>query len=90
MGGLALVIGLAFLASFYLALSSQTSVLGRRLQQMEAERAMLVREDAHLRDQIARAASVTTLMQRAVAAGYVTTGTVVFLPIDPIEVLEQE
>jgi len=86
LGGLALVIGLAFLAAFYLALSSQTAVLGRRLQEMEAERTMLVRENAHLRDQIARGASITALMQRAFAAGYVTTSTVLFIAIDPTEV----
>ena len=83
LSGLALVLGLALLASFYLALSSQTGVLGRRLQQMEAERARIVRENAYLRDQIARTASVAKLMERALAAGYVTTGTVLFVPVAP-------
>jgi cell division protein FtsB len=83
LSGLALVGGLALLAAFYLALSSQTAVLGRRLQEMEASRMMLVRENAHLRNQIAHTASVAGLRQRAIAAGFVTTGTVVFIPIDP-------
>ena len=54
LAGLALVGGVALLAAFYLALSSQTAVLGRRLQEMEEERAQIVRENAYLRDQIAR------------------------------------
>ena len=90
LSGLALVLGLALLAAFYLALSSQTAVLGRRLQQMEEERAKMVRENAYLRDQIARTASVATLMQRALAAGYVTSGTVLFVPVTPIQVQDHE
>ena len=90
LSGLALVGGLALLAAFYLALSSQTAVLGRRLQEMEASRMMLVRENAHLQDQIARTASVARLRQRAVAAGFVITGTVVFMPIDPGQFLDTE
>lgn len=81
--GLALVGGLALLAAFYLALSSQTAVLGRSVQQMEAEHAVILRENAYLRDQIARAASAATLIERAVAAGYVTSGTVRFIPVEP-------
>ena len=81
--GLALVSGLALMAAFYLALASQTAVLGRHLQEMEATRVVVVRENAHLRDQIARTASVGQLRQRAVAAGFVASGTVVFLPVDP-------
>jgi cell division protein FtsB len=81
LSGLALVGGLALMAAFYLALASQTAVLGRHLQEMEATRAALVRENAALRDQIARAASVSHLRQRAIAAGYVTSGTVVFIDV---------
>ncbi len=81
--GLALVSGLALMAAFYLALASQTAVLGRHLQEVEATRVVVVRENARLRDQIARTASVGQLRQRAVAAGFVTSSTVVFLPIDP-------
>ena len=69
------------LASFYLLLSSQTAVLGRRVQKMEVERTEMVIDNAHLRDQIARAASAAELMQRALAAGFVTTGTVRFVTI---------
>jgi hypothetical protein len=82
LGGLALVCGLALLAAFYLALSSQTAMLGRHLQEAEATRAMMMRENAYLRDQIARAASVARLRQRALAAGFVTTSTIVFVPVD--------
>lgn len=82
LSGLALVSGLALMAAFYLALASQTAVLGRHLQEMEATRVVVVRENAHLRDQIARTASVAQLRQRAIAAGFVTSGTVVFLPVD--------
>jgi len=60
-------------------------VLGRRLQEMEEERAVIVRENAYLQDQIARNSSVTVLWQRALEAGYVTTGTLVFIPVEPIE-----
>jgi hypothetical protein len=84
LGGLALVCGLALLAAFYLALSSQTAMLGRHLQEVEASRAMMMRENAYLRDQIARTASVAQLRQRALAAGFVTTGTVIFVPEDLI------
>lgn len=79
-GGLALVGGLALLAAFYLALSSQTAVLGRQLQEMEATRVKIVRENASLMDQVSRAASVSDLTNRAVSAGYVSTGTVLFFP----------
>ncbi len=82
-GGLALVGGLALLAAFYLALSSQTAVLGRQLQEIEATRAKIVRENASLRDQIARDASVSKLTERAVSSGYVFTGTVHFITITP-------
>jgi hypothetical protein len=74
---------LALLAAFYLALSSQTAVLGRRLQEMEAKRTLIVRENAYLRDQIARATAVSELMERALAASYVTTSTVLFVPVGP-------
>jgi hypothetical protein len=86
--GLALVSGLALMAAFYLALSSQTAVLGRHLQEMEATRSVIVRENAHLHDQIARTASVSQLRQRAIAAGFITSGTIVFLPISPTQFLD--
>jgi hypothetical protein len=86
--GLALVSGLALMAAFYLALSSQTAVLGRHLQEMEATRSVIVRENAHLYDQIARTASVSQLRQRAIAAGFITSGTIVFLPISPTKFLD--
>jgi hypothetical protein len=85
LGILALVAGLMLLAFFYLALSSQTAVLGRRVQKMEVERTELVIDNAHLYDQIVRAASATELMHRALAAGYVTSGSVRFVPIVPRE-----
>jgi cell division protein FtsB len=90
LAGLALVGGVALLAAFYLALSSQTAVLGRRLQEMEEERAQIVRENAYLRDQIARAASATALMDRALTAGYVTSGTIYFIPVGQNQNLENE
>lgn len=83
LSGLVLVGGLAFLAAFYLALSSQTAMLGRHLQDMEAEQTVVLRENAYLRDQIARTASSSALMQGALSAGFVTTGTVRFIPIVP-------
>jgi hypothetical protein len=86
--GLALVSGLALMAAFYLALSSQTAVLGRHLQEMEATRSVIVRENAHLHDQIARTGSVSQLRQRAIAAGFITSGTIVFLPISPTKFLD--
>jgi hypothetical protein len=49
-----------------------------------------VRENAYLRDEIARTASVATLMQRALAAGYVTSGTVLFVPVAPSQVHDAE
>jgi hypothetical protein len=81
LSGMALVGGLSLLAAFYLALSSQTAVLGRRLQDMELERTNILRENAYLRDQIARTVSVENMRQRAFAANFVTSGTVVFVPI---------
>lgn len=83
LSGLALVGGLALMAAFYLALASQTAVLGRRLQEMEVTRVGIVRENAYLRDQIARTAAVARLRQRAIAAGFVTTGTIIFMPVEP-------
>ena len=88
--GLALVCGLALMAAFYLALASQTAVLGRHLQEMEATRVVLVRENARLYDQIARTASVSQLRQRALAAGFVPGEDIVFLPIDTTMVPETE
>ena len=85
-GVLALVFGMALLAAFYLALASQTAMLGRHLQEMEATRATIVRENAYLREQIARTASAAKLRQRAIAAGYIITDTIVFLPIDPNQI----
>lgn len=90
LSALALVIGLSLLAGFYLTLASHTAMLGRRLQHLEAERATIVRENAHLQDQIARSASAMSMRQRAIAAGYVTTGTVVFIPIDVLPVQDDE
>lgn len=81
LSGLALVCGVALLAAFYLALSSQTAMLGRHLQEAEATRAMMMHDNAYLRDQIARTASIVRLRQRALVAGFVTTGTVVFVPV---------
>lgn len=81
LSGLALVGGLALMAAFYLALASQTAVMGRHLQEMEATRAALMRENAALREQVAHAASVSRLRQRAVAAGFVSSGTVVFIDV---------
>jgi len=83
LGGLALVGALGLLAALYLALASQTAVLGRRLQEMEAERSEIARENAFLQDHIARLASIESLRERALAAGFVATGTVVFVPIEP-------
>jgi hypothetical protein len=88
LSGLALVGGLSLLAAFYLALSSQTAVLGRHLQEMEAARTEILRENAQLRDHIARSASVETLKQRALSAGYVTTSTVIFVPVSPSALLD--
>jgi hypothetical protein len=82
--------GLALLAAFYLALSSQTAVLGRRLQEMEEDRARIVRENATLRAQIARGAAASELMKRALAAGYVTTGTFIFIPVTSDQDVETE
>lgn len=81
LAGLALVAGLALLAAFYLALSSETAVLGRRLQQMEAEMEMLLRENAYLADKIAQTGSFAAMTQRALAAHFVTTETVLFVPV---------
>jgi hypothetical protein len=83
LSGLALVGGLALLAAFYLALSSHTALLGRRIQDMEEDYEALVYDNAYLRDQIARQASVDTLMDKALADGYVITGTVLFVPVAP-------
>ena len=88
--GLALVCGLALMAAFYLALASQTAVLGRHLQEMEATRVVLVRENARLYDQISRAGSVAQLRQRALAAGFVLGENIVFLPFDTTEVVQAE
>jgi hypothetical protein len=82
LGALALVTGLALLAAFYLAISSQTAVLGRRLQKLESERATLQRENAYLRDYLARESSFAAMKQRALADQFVTTGTVLFVPIN--------
>ncbi len=90
LSGLALVGGLALLTAFYLALSSQTAVLGRRLQEMEDDRARIVRQNATLLDQLAHDASASELIKRALAAGYVTTGTVIFIPVTSDQDLETE
>ena len=83
LSGLALVGGLALLAAFYLALSSQTAVLGRHLQDLQSMQVETLQENADLRDQIARASSAINLMHRALAAGFVPTGTVLFMPVAP-------
>ena len=85
LAGLALVAGLALLAAFYLALSSETAGLGRRLQEMEEEKQMLLQENAYLSDKIAQMASVAVMSQRALAARFVTTESVLFVPITPSE-----
>jgi hypothetical protein len=85
LAGLALVAGLALLAAFYLALSSETAGLGRRLQEMEEEKQMLLQENAYLSDKIAQMASVAVMRQRALAARFVTTESVLFVPITPSE-----
>ena len=82
LSALALVTGLALLAAFYLAISSQTAVLGRRLQRLESERAVLQRENAYLHDYLARESSFAAMRERALAEQFVTTGTVLFVPID--------
>jgi hypothetical protein len=48
---------------------------------MERDLAQTVRENASLRVQIAHDAGGAQLMERALDAGYVTTGTVLFLPV---------
>jgi cell division protein FtsB len=85
LSGLALVGGVALFAAFYLALASQTAMLGRRLQEMEATRMAIVRENAHLRNQIAHAASAVESRRRALAAGFITTGTVIFVEVPAVE-----
>jgi hypothetical protein len=57
---------------------------------MEEERAQIVRENAYLRDQIARAASASTLLERAFSFGYVTTGTVHFVSLAPVMMPEAD
>jgi hypothetical protein len=49
-----------------------------------------LRENAYLRDRIARFASVATLSQQAFAANYVTSGTIQFLFISPSQSQENE
>jgi len=81
LGGLALISGLALLAAFYLVLSSHTALLGRRIQDMESKKESFIYENADLRDQINRSASVTKLTEKALSEGYVVTGTVLFVPV---------
>ncbi len=79
LSGLALVCGLGLLAAFYLAISSQTAVLGRDLQELEAAKSALVWDNAELEQQIALSASVVDLQKRAVELGFAPAENVLFL-----------
>ena len=81
LSGLALLVGLVLLAAFYLALSSQTAVLGRRLEALESRREALQREIARLEVEIARARSATVMEQRAQEMGFRPAQEVRFLKV---------
>jgi len=81
LSGLALLVGLVLMAAFYLALSSQTAVLGRRLEALESQREALQREIARLEVEIAQARSATVMMQRAQEMGFRPAQEVHFLAV---------
>jgi hypothetical protein len=81
LSGLALVCGLGLLAAFYLAISSQTAVLGRDLQELEATKSALIWDNDELRQQIALNASIIDLQERALGLGFVPAENVLFLNV---------
>jgi len=81
---LAVVVIVVVIGALYLAQASRTATIGRRLQEMEAERQQLEQANAQLRAEIAGLQSVPRLISKAEELGYHTadSGQVEYLPVD--------
>ncbi len=77
----AVVVTVTLLAALYLALVSQTAARGRHIQQLQAELSRLQRDSEQLEVDIARAGSISSLRERALALGLGAAEEVVFLPL---------
>jgi cell division protein FtsL len=74
-----IVLTLSLVASIYLGLVSRTAAQGRRIEQLQAEVFRLQRENQQLTVAIAEASTVSRLMERAKALGFVPAEQVDFL-----------
>lgn len=70
---------LTVVTALYLMLVSRTAARGRCIEQLQAELAHLQRENARLEVELVKKASVSRLMERATALGFVPAERVVFL-----------
>jgi hypothetical protein len=87
---LALLVALTFAAALYLVLVSHTAMQGRHIERLRSELLRLEAENERLQEQIARAASVPHLAERATQLGFapLVAGQVEYLVI-PDEGAEQ-
>lgn len=67
---MAAVVMVAVIGALYLAQSSRTAAAGRHVQELEAQRQLLVQENAQLGAEIAALRSVPRLIREAEAMGY--------------------
>ncbi len=72
---------LTLIAACYLMLVSRTAAQGRHIEQLQVELFRFQRENEHMEVQIARASSISHLMERAIEAGFVPAERVEFLPL---------
>lgn len=81
---LAVVVIVAVIGALYLAQASRTATIGRRLQEMEAERQQLEQANAQLRAEIAGLQSVPRLIGKAQELGFHTANSsqVEYMPVD--------
>ena len=70
---------LTLVAASYLMLVSRTAAQGRHIEQLQVELFRLQRENEHLEVEIARASSVSHLMERADELGFVLAEQIEFL-----------
>ncbi len=82
------VIVVALIGALYLAQASRTAAAGRRLQDLEEQRELLVQQNAQLRSEIAALRSVPRLLDEAERRGYSLADAedVIYLDLSDIEV----
>jgi hypothetical protein len=73
------VIALTVVAALYLTLVSRTAARGRHIEQLRVELFRLQRENQQLEVELASAASVSRLWERAIGLGFVPAERVEFL-----------